>query len=498
MKLFYGKIILIAILSSVSLIGYPQHIIRYQSSRVIPPDSADLAYYAKKNGLRAAAQILTINMGIWAFDRFLLKNDFAYINIHTIKANLRKGFVWDNDQMGTNMFLHPYHGNLYYNSARSNGYSYWASGLFAFGGSLMWELFLENEYPSANDIIATPIGGMTVGEVFYRASDLILDDRTRGRERFGRELAAFIITPTRGLTRLMSGDMWRKRTTSGRQFGIPDLSIELSAGVRMLGLREPIIDKGVGFATHLSIEYGDRFNDGGEKPFDYFMLESSLSIQASQPILSQLSIMGRLWVTDIAESRKNFLSMGFYQHLDYYDSDTISDISSRVPYRFSTPASLGIGFIYENRKWEKWHFDAFLHANVVLIGASLSDHYMVKDRNYNLGSGFSTKAGFNFSYRDKLSISVAYRWYQLFTWKGYPKDIMWENINVEEFDYQGDKSQARIHTGSLRVNLKLKSQLYLTGIYNTYSRDTNYDYFDNVYSLTHDVRLMLTYKFKSR
>lgn len=30
----------------------------------------------------------------------------------------------------------------------------------------MWELFMECEYPSTNDIIATPIGGAALGEVF--------------------------------------------------------------------------------------------------------------------------------------------------------------------------------------------------------------------------------------------------------------------------------------------------------------------------------------------
>lgn len=362
----------------------------------------------------------------------------------------------------------------------------------------MWELFMENEYPSANDIIATPIGGMAVGEVFYRASDLILDDRARGSERFGRELAGFIISPTRGLTRLMSGDMWRKRVTSGRQFGIPDLSIEVSSGVRVLELEDPIIDKGIGFITHLNLEYGDRFSDGGEKPFDYFTLKAGLGIQASQPVLGQINIMGRLWVTDLIENKKDFLSLGFYQHLDYYDSDTISSISSRVPYRFSTPASIGAGLMYQSKRWSNWSLDAFLHSNLVLLGASLSDHYMVKDRNYNLANGFSTKVGFNLAYKDKLSLSLSHEWYQLYTWKGYPKDIDWSSIDPEELDYQGDKSQARLHAVSLKIDLKLKNQLYLTGMYNTYSRDTNYDFYDDVYSLTSDARLMLTYKFKSR
>lgn len=69
----------------------------------------------------------------------------------------------------------------------------------------MWELFMECEYPSANDIIATPIGGAALGEAFFRTSDMILDERASGGERFGRELAAFIISPMRGINRIITG-----------------------------------------------------------------------------------------------------------------------------------------------------------------------------------------------------------------------------------------------------------------------------------------------------
>lgn len=48
------------------------------------------------------------------------------------------------------------------------------------------------------------MGGAAIGEVLYRASDLIIDDRASGGERFGRELAAFVVNPMRGLTRIFS------------------------------------------------------------------------------------------------------------------------------------------------------------------------------------------------------------------------------------------------------------------------------------------------------
>ena len=202
-------------------VAYPQLAIRHRLATPRPADSLDIDYYSHKRGLQAGTMVFGINMGVWAFDRYIRKADFAYINGRTIKDNLKHGFVWDNDAMGTNMFMHPYHGSLYFNSARSNGYNFWQSGLFAFGGSFMWEMFMENEYPSTNDIIATPIGGMALGEVTYRVSDLILDDRKTGWSRFGLEFAGFLVSPMRGLTRIINGYTYpgTERRDSGQRCG---------------------------------------------------------------------------------------------------------------------------------------------------------------------------------------------------------------------------------------------------------------------------------------
>lgn len=494
------KSILVLFLILITLIiasqqSSAQIAIRHQVTPSIKADSLDMAYYSRKNPWLAGSKVFGINMLIWGFDRYIQKADFAYIDWGTIKTNFKRGFVWDNDQMGTNMFLHPYHGSLYYNSARSNGYNYWVSGLYAFGGSAMWELFLENEYPSMNDIIATPIGGMALGEVFYRASDLILDDRATGNARFGREAAAFIVSPMRGLTRIINGDAWRKRPTSGRQFGIPDISVEVSAGARALEFRDEVFDKGVGAAISLNLEYGDRFDTENKRPYDYFSFNTDLAIQASQPLLSQLNIVGRLYAAELIDNSKDFLSIGAYQHFDYYDSDTISDISHKTPYKFCTPASVGVGLMYKSKRSNKLNFDAYSHLNLILLGGALSDHYVVSERNYNLASGFSWKAGANLAWKDKFSASFTYNAYRMFTWRGYPEDIDWNSIDPHEIDYQGDESQAILHAISLRLDLKLRKQLYLTGVGSNYTRDTNYKYKPNVFSNTSEAKLMLTYKF---
>jgi len=483
--------LLLCLFSAYSQIG-----IRQLTSVPRPPDSLDVAYYSQKRPWRSAAMVFGINMGVWTFDRYIQKGDFAYINLHTIKDNFKHGFIWDNDKMGTNMFLHPYHGSLYYNSARSNGQNYWQSGLYSLAGSAMWELFMECEYPSTNDIIATPIGGMALGEVFYRTTDLILDDKATGMRRFGREFASFLISPMKGLNRIISGDAWRVRPTTGKQFGVPEVYVELSMGIRALELKDEILDEGVGFGSEINIEYGDRFDAEDRKPYDYFSVKACLNVQASQPLLGQLNIIGRLIGKELKDDKKKYLSIGLYQHFDYYDSDTISDVSAKTPYKFCTPASFGIGVIYKNKRFKRWDVDAYAHLNGILLGGALSDHYMVDERNYNLASGFSTKVGFNFIYKkDKFAISTFYDVYRMYTWKGYPDDIDWNNFNRKTLDAQGDKSKAILHAVSLRTDLKLKNNLYLTTIGSTFSRKTDYKKFEDVSSTTTEGRLMLTYKF---
>ncbi len=459
------------------------------------PDSVDINYYAKKNWGHAFGTVVGLNLGIWGFDRFVTKSDFAYINIHTIKNNITKGFVWDNDQMGTNMFLHPYHGNLYYNSARSNGFNFWQSGLFAFAGSSMWELFMENERPSKNDIMATPVGGVAVGEVLYRISDLVLDDRATGANRFGREFASFLISPTKAISRILTGDAWKRRATSGKQFGIPEVGLEIGLGSHVTELKDNIFDKGVGLALDINLEYGDRYATENEHPFDYFTMRTNFNILGSQPFLSQINIMGRLHVIDLVDNNKNFLSLGAYQHFDYFDSDTISEKSGKVPYKIGVPASMGVGLIFQNKRFPDWKINASLHANAILLGASLSDHYLVDKRNYNLGSGFSVKSSLNVSYKNKIGVTARYEAYRLFTWKGYPSTIDWSNVDEKNLDAQGDVSQAILHVLSLQAEVKLKKNLYLTAIGYNYIRDTNYKYYDDVHSQTSEGRLLLTYKF---
>ncbi len=484
----------IAVVAAFQAVAQAPLSLRYRQS--VPPDSADVAYYGKRDFKQAALTVVGLNVGVWAFDRYVQNADFAHISWDSFKENLSHGLIWDNDLLSTNMFLHPYHGNLYYNSARSNGFNYWQSGLFAFAGSAMWEFLMEQEYPSTNDIICTPIGGMALGEVAFRASDMVIRDNTKGWERFGREAAVFAISPMREITRIINGDAWRYRPTTGRLFGSPNISADISVGARWLRRQNKYSDNNFGFTTEFNLEYGDRYELRSTSPYDYFKLHINLAIQRSQPVISQVNITGRLLSREIVDTENCDASIGLYQHYDFYDSDTISfHEGAKTPYRLAVPASAGVGLLYKGVDFGGWAVDAFAHVNGVFLGGILTDHYNVNDRNYNLASGFSVKTAATLIYKnDLLSFSAGYDYYRMFTW-GYPRDTRIEEEDPRTLNAEGDASVAYFGIAKAKASYRIAPRIYLTGVFSHYMRSTRYRDFDNVKSSTFSTRLMITYKF---
>ena len=474
------------------------------------PDSADISRHREKNFWRAGAEVVGLNIGLWAFDRYVLKGHYAYISWNTIKANFKHGFEWDNDHLHTNMFDHPYNGSLFFNAGRSNGFNFWQSELFAIGGSAMWEMFMEREYPSTNDIIATPIGGAAIGEVLCRTSDIITDDRATGSERFGREFAAFLVNPMRGLTRIVTGDAWKKRPTSGRRFGIPPISVDVSLGGRYLTLWDNDEGSKAGAVAEVDIEYGDRYAENTKAPYDWFTFFMELQAVKTQPMLSRVEIVGRLLSKDVLDKKNFNLSAGMYQHFDFFDSDTIKREERlgrlwpcAVPYKFGTPASLGAGVMARYQPGKDVVMNGFVHTNAVILGGILTDFYRDYHRNYNWGSGFSVKAGFNCSlFSDRLLIDIKNQFYKLYTWNGYDQNFDW-SLTPEgaPVDVQGDKSTSTFNHFETRISYRMWRTLYLSCEMDLYRRFTNYN--GLVVDGTHSPRieskqlsfqLMLTYK----
>lgn len=446
--------------------------------------------YARRRWGRAALMATGINVLVHSFDRFVLNEDFAEVTFSSIAANWRNGLVWDNDQFSTNLFAHPYHGNLYFNSARSNGLNFWQSAPYALGGSLMWEFCGEVEPPAINDLLATTFGGICLGEVTHRIAALILNDRSRGFRRFLREAAATLVDPMGGLTRLIDGDATRHRSRQHLYHDFSRIPVEfgLSAGARFLaddgglfrGVRHPYLS----FYLH----YGDAFSADARRPYDYFTAHVTMSLSSQQPVINGVHLLGRLWSDVVYEGSEGKTLIGLFQHFNYYDSKPIKDGTTLTPYRISEAAAIGPGILWQfPRVGNLSRLEQRIFVDGIILGGTKSDYYNIIDRDYNMGSGLSVKSNTLMEFPRLGFFSLNIDYYRLFTWKGYEgKDLA--TTNPLYLNAQGDRGSAQliVVNPTLIVHLRHNVGLELSGSY--YARDTRYRFHDNVRATTFEVK----------
>src|SRR6185503_14476248 len=175
----------------------------------IKKDSSDRSPVKKRFG-RAA---LLFGMGEvvpWAWDRYGVNADYSRISFTSEKYTLNPAnFTWDYDGFQTNQIGHPFHGSIFFNAFRSNGYNFWQSVPATFAGSYIWETAAETQAPSINDLINTGFGGVMLGEVTHRMSNRLLSNHAHGFKRQASEIFAFLINPSNGLNRIMDGKWGR-------------------------------------------------------------------------------------------------------------------------------------------------------------------------------------------------------------------------------------------------------------------------------------------------
>lgn len=466
--------------------------------RLLSATDSLLALPLAKRPWLGVAEVIGINAGVHLFDRFALNEDFAQTTMHSIGDNFSRGFVWDNDFFITNMFAHPYHGNLYFNSARSNGMSFWQSVPYALGGSLMWEFFGETEPPAINDVFATTMGGMAIGEVTHRMSDVILNDHDRGFSRFLRELAAAIINPVKGFNRLIHGDSWRVRSDHYLYHDHSELPIDLSLG---LGLRY-LADNGGLFRGEyspvitLSLTYGDPLNEGEHnRPYDFFELETTFGLSKIQPMINHLNLLGRLWSTPMWEGRRIKAELGIYQHFNYYDSKPVKGGTGLTPYRISEAASVGPGMVFSFPEvGVLQRLEQRILLSGILLGGTKSDYYSFLDRDYNMGSGFSIKSKTHLEVRHFGRFILKANYFQIFTWKGY-EDRDLSELDPHLINSQGDKGNARLVVVNplFEFDLRRGYRITLSGAF--YARRTHYAHYPDVHARTFEFKTGLSYHF---
>lgn len=451
----------------------------------------------QKHPWRAAIKTFGLNVGVWAFDRYAMNEDFAKISIHSIRRNIKKGFVWDNDQFSTNLFAHPYHGNLYFNAARSNGLNFWESAPYAFAGSLMWEIAAEVEPPAINDLMATTIGGIALGEMTHRMSALVLDDSKRGFPRVAREFLGTLICPMRGLNRMISGDMWKVKRSHYKYHNYERIPVHFTIGA---GDRYLADDNHFSKGDHnpyleFRIVYGNAFDKENTQPYDYFKARASFGLSSNQPLINQINLMGKLWGVPLKTSTGMEMMFGVFQHFNYYDSEEVITGTGRIPYKISEAASLGPGMIYKFPKMNSLvNLEQQVYLSAILLGGSLTDYYNIIDRNYNMGSGYSVKNNTILDFGRYGLFALNLHLYQIFSWKGYEhKDL--ETTNPLHLNAQGDKGNVMLAIVNPIIELNLNPYLKVNLESSYYYRHTHYSYHQDIRYKTFETRLGLIYQF---
>jgi len=345
----------------------------------------DPNYIHKSSVWAVTFKVLSVNVVTWAVDRFVFNYPYSHVGPQTWKNNFKKGWEWDTDRLGMNFFFHPYSGSMYFNSARANGYNFLESVPFAFLGSLTWEYFGERTRPSYNDIINTPVSGSLFGEILYRLSSNLLDDRTTGIGRFFREFGAFILDPVRGVNRLFQGKM--TRVTPKEVYQKEPLNVTLAVGAHWF-------NKGTTFGTgstsaifNIHLDYGDPFEIRPRKPFDFFKTRIDLSYgkNVGKKYLDNVIAYGLLFGKTIHAGNLEML-IGAFQHYNIWDSK-IFEVSA---------ISFGGGIISKWRWSENTNIQTAFHLGIVPLAASNSPNIDIVEegvhlRNYDYSGGIDAK-----------------------------------------------------------------------------------------------------------
>lgn len=317
---------------------------------------------------QAASGVAAVNGLTWIYNWHIQRWPWANVGTRSWWDNLQGGFTWDDDAFGANQLAHPYHGGLYFNSARASGFDFWGSTLFVAGGSLSWELFTENVRPSINDLVNTTFGGVALGEVAYRMSSLL--SRQDGGAAT-RKLGAAVISP---LSRAQS-------LVYNRTHDVSPPTPQTRSTLLAVGQRRAVSGSPDGVSTNhpfvgLTFQYGNAFDEEIRRPYDAF--EFSLHLSPNEyVVLTHVSVSGLLTRGTLTRSSGTQLHFGLYQHYDYDD----------LPLTKSSSQSFSGALLYRGALSKRTHVDLGLHAEVVPLGAVSTEQAWVRRRDYDFGPG---------------------------------------------------------------------------------------------------------------
>jgi hypothetical protein len=474
LHIFFMVLVLSSLLAAQSLYTSDQDSLLL-SDLGYEPDSALVAQMNPRKPLWfPIVESFGLSLALGSFNAYIANSEFAKISFKTIKHNYETGWTTDADGFITNMWAHPFNGSMYYNFARSSGYNYWTSLGVAAIGSWGWEFHMENEPPALNDWIMTSYGGSILGEMFYRFSNLILDESTTGWDRFWCELGAGIFNPARLFNRLVTGRT--ARVTDEKLYEKAPLMGELALGVNNVaegldfknGQKNPMLT--------VDVTYGKLFEKQTLSPFDFFRFYGAFNFggkaEDKQPLFGQFRIYDILYGKSYSVGEGSKFLWGIFGHFDYLENNVyqVGGVSTGLGVGYRTPYNKGVQFM------------GLLHAAALLMGGANSDYapeykvsFLDSARSYNMGPGAHSKLEtiLRFSFG---SLYIGYSFWWIHTWDGAPGN---------EF----------IGMWTPKLRFQIFNRWYLRLEYLLYHRVGKYDNFPEKYYQNNEQRLFIGYAF---
>ena len=323
-----------------------------------------------KSFLRAAGGVLAANASVWGANRFAKDEPSARIGTRSWGRNLGRGFTWDADGFINNQLGHPYHGGLYFNAARINGYGFWESVPFVVAGSLLWEFLGETTAPSINDLVNTTMGGVALGEISDRLSSRVLQDGGTWRG-----LTAVALSPA-GEAQRMLGAVRRPERIALAGMDAPTPLDRLAIGY---------LSQGAGGAAEAQafVEFTSQerspFDEAVRRPFDAFEFE--VEVTTGEPaIVTRTRAAGLLARRFLWRAERSQLVAGVFQEYDYVN------VSS---YEFGGQ-SLSGGLLYRRTWGAATEIRLGAQLRGLVLGGISSDHVERAGRGYDYGPGLGS------------------------------------------------------------------------------------------------------------
>jgi hypothetical protein len=413
-----------------------------------------------------AAEAVFSNLLLGGFNRYVLRADYAMISASSVSKNLEGPWVWDQDSFAVNHLGHPYHGSVYFSGARSSGSGFYTSAGITLFGSITWELFMETEPPSWNDLLVSTIGGTGLGEMLFRLSDVLLygEEGSYRIKNTARRVSAFAISPMKALNRSFYPDVRIYSAPVEGYFmfgaGFSWTSAEL-ADVEAAELKTA----GPVGSYDFSIRYGNPLYGLFYLPFDYFSLSGNIGHSRGSELYITLFSHGML------DGRKFYGKnhrhvLGLFLHYDVV-YNRIINLSSNA---------LGLGWIRESRRERGWNGFTSLHASFVFMGASdilylkYGDLYDTppdyERRNYSLSFGGNLKATANLNWNGRFHIDAGYTLYRL-------------SIIEESVPEGGSPGSEIIGSASLLARMVLRKDWFIGLQGRFYHKNSFYDLLDD-------------------